>query len=126
VTIDANTIYIASYFAPNGHYSANSGYFYTTPPMGTNPNINTVNTPPLHAPRHTNVTVNGVYSDAGTPTFPTDTFKAANYWVDPVFSPTSTPTPSPTTTPTPTATPTAIATATATPTATATATATAT
>ena len=37
VTIDANTTYIASYFAPNGHYSANSAYFYTTPPMGTNP-----------------------------------------------------------------------------------------
>ena len=27
VAIDANTIYIASYFAPNGHYSANSAYF---------------------------------------------------------------------------------------------------
>ena len=34
VTIDANTTYIASYFAPNGHYSANKAYFYTTPPMG--------------------------------------------------------------------------------------------
>ena len=87
VTIDANTTYIASYFAPNGHYSANSAYFYTTPPMGTNPTITTVNSPPLQAPRNTNGTVNGVYSYAGTPTFPTSTFTAANYWVDPVFSP---------------------------------------
>jgi Domain of unknown function (DUF4082) len=67
VTIDANTTYIASYFAPNGHYSANSAYFYTTPPMGTNPTITTVNGPPLHAPRNTNGSVNGVYSYAGTP-----------------------------------------------------------
>jgi len=49
VTIDANTTYIASYFAPNGHYSANSAYFYTTPPMGTNPTITTVNSPPLQS-----------------------------------------------------------------------------
>ena len=75
VTIGANTTYIASYFAPNGHYSANSAYFYTTPPMGTNPTITTVNSPPLQAPRNTNGTVNGVYSYAGTPTFPTSTFQ---------------------------------------------------
>src|SRR2546430_9018448 len=60
---------------PNGHYSANSAYFYTTPPMGTNPTITTVNSPPLQAPPNTNGTVNGVYSYAGTPTFPTSTFQ---------------------------------------------------
>src|SRR5262249_18253133 len=87
VTIDANTTYIASYFAPNGHYSANSAYFYTTPPMGTNPTITTVNSPPLQTPRNTNGTVNGFYSYSGTPTFPTSTFNAANYRVDPIFSP---------------------------------------
>ena len=53
--------------------------------MGTNPTITTVNSPPLQAPRNTNGTVNGVYSYAGTPTFPTDTFKATNYWVDVIF-----------------------------------------
>ena len=95
VAIDANTIYIASYFAPNGHYSDNNAYFYTTPPMGTNPTITTVNSPPLQAPRNTNGTVNGVYSYAGTPTFPTDTFKATNYWVDVIFQ-TATATPTPT------------------------------
>src|SRR4026209_2118965 len=104
VAIDANTIYIASYFAPNGHYSDNNAYFYTTPPMGTNPTITTVNSPPLQAPRNTN----GVYSYAGTPTFPTNTFKATNYWVDVIFQTATgpTPTPTPTTTPTPTPAPT--------------------
>src|SRR5438874_858170 len=111
VAIDANTIYIASYFAPNGHYSDNNEYFYTTPPMGTNPTITTVNSPPLQAPRNTNGSVNGVYSYSNTPTFPTDTFKATNYWVDVIFqTPTNTPTPTPapsvTPTPSPTATPT--------------------
>ncbi len=104
VAIDANTIYIASYFAPNGHYSDNNAYFYTTPPMGTNPTITTVNSPPLQAPRNTNGTVNGVYSYAGTPTFPTDTFNATNYWVDVIFQTGTGPTPTPT--PTATATPT--------------------
>ena len=81
--------------------------------MGTNPTITTVNSPPLQAPRNTNGTVNGVYSYAGTPTFPTDTFKATNYWVDVIFqTPTNTPTPTPTPTSTPTPTPTATATAT--------------
>src|SRR5436190_16468802 len=102
---------------PNGHYSANSAYFYTTPPMGTNPTITTVNSPPLQAPRNTNGSVNGVYSYSNTPTFPTDTFKATNYWVDVIFqTPTNTPTPTPapsvTPTPSPTATPAASPTAT--------------
>jgi hypothetical protein len=55
--------------------------------MGTNPTITTVDSPPLHALRNTNGTVNGVYSYAGSPTFPDSTFNAANYWVDPVFFP---------------------------------------
>ena len=55
--------------------------------MGTNPTITTVNSPPLQAPRNTNGSVNGVYSYADTPTFPTSTFNAANYWVDRSFPP---------------------------------------
>lgn len=33
--------------------------------------------------------VNGVYAYAPTPTFPTSPYQASNYWVDPVFLPTS-------------------------------------
>src|SRR5262249_56677725 len=39
VAIQANTVYVASYFAPNGHYSGDLNYFAT---QG-------VDTPPLHA-----------------------------------------------------------------------------
>ena len=37
VPLNKNTTYVASYFAPKGHYSQDGGYFYTTPPMGPNP-----------------------------------------------------------------------------------------
>ena len=66
VAITKNTTYVASYFAPNGHYSQDGSYFYTTPPMGTNPTITNVDSPPLHALRNTNGVVNGVYSYAGS------------------------------------------------------------
>jgi Domain of unknown function (DUF4082)/Bacterial Ig domain len=87
VAIDANTTYVASYFAPNGHYSKDVSYFRTTPPMGTNPTITNVDSPPLHALRNTNGTVNGVLTHSGSPAFPTSSANASNYWVDPVFSP---------------------------------------
>ena len=87
VAINKNTTYVASYFAPKGHYSADGAYFYTTPPMGPNPTITNVDSPPLHALRNTNGVVNGVYSYSGSSTFPTSSTDASNYWVDPVFTP---------------------------------------
>ena len=86
VPLSKDTTYVASYFAPNGHYSQDGSYFYTTPPMGTNPTITNVDSPPLHALRNTNGTVNGVYSNSGSSTFPTSSANASNYWVDVVFS----------------------------------------
>ena len=86
VPLSKNTTYVASYFAPNGHYSQDGSYFYTTPPMGTNPTITNVDSPPLHALRNTNGVVNGVYSHSGNSTFPTSSANASNYWVDVVFS----------------------------------------
>jgi hypothetical protein len=86
VPLSKDTTYVASYFAPNGHYSQDGSYFYTTPPMGTNPTITNVDSPPLHALRNTNGVVNGVYSDSGSSTFPTSSAHASNYWVDVVFS----------------------------------------
>ncbi|MBV9379485.1 MAG: DUF4082 domain-containing protein, partial [Streptosporangiaceae bacterium] len=87
VALDKNTTYVASYFAPKGHYSADGAYFDTTPPMGTAPTLTTVDSPPLHALRNTNGVVNGVYSYSGGSTFPASSSDATNYWVDPVFSP---------------------------------------
>ena len=46
-----------------------------------------MDSPPLHALRNTNGVVNGVFSYAGSSTFPTSSANAANYWVDPVFTP---------------------------------------
>ena len=91
VPITAGTTYVASYFAPNGHYSADGYYFYTTPPEGTDPTITNVDSPPLHALRNTNGVVNGVYSNSSSSTFPTSPANnASNFYVDPVFSPTFT------------------------------------
>ena len=86
VSLNKNTTYIASYFAPNGHYSQNLSYFYATPPLGPAPTITDVDSPPLHALRNSNGVVNGVYSFSSTSIFPTSSSNASNYWVDPVFT----------------------------------------
>ena len=87
VALNKNTTYVASYFAPKGHYSQDGGYFYTTPKLGPAPTITNVDSPPLHALRNTNGVVNGVFSHSGSSTFPTSSVDASNYWVDPVFTP---------------------------------------
>jgi len=76
VAIQANTVYVASYFAPNGHYSGDANYFAT---QG-------MDTPPLHAPASGVVGGNGVYAYGAASNFPTNTYQAQNYWVDVVFS----------------------------------------
>ena len=87
VALNKGTTYIASYFAPKGHYSADDAYFFTTPKLGTNPTITNVDSPPLHALRNTNGLVNGVFAHSGTSTFPTSTNDATNYYVDPGLHP---------------------------------------
>ena len=86
VPVTKNTTYIASYFAPNGHTSQDSSYFYTTPPLGPEPTITDLDSPPLHALRNSNGVVNGVFSKSSSSTFPTSSADASNYWVDPIFS----------------------------------------
>jgi hypothetical protein len=86
VSLNKNTTYVASYFAPRGHYSADSGYFYTTPKLGPAPTITNVDSPPLHALRNSNGVVNGVLSASSVSTFPTGSVDASNYYVDPVFT----------------------------------------
>jgi hypothetical protein len=86
VSITANTRYVVSYYAPVGHYSQESGYMYPHPapvPAGNN----SMDAGPLHVPRSIGSTVNGLYSYSGTTTFPFNTYKGENYWVDVVFSP---------------------------------------
>ncbi len=82
VAIQANTVYVASYFAPNGHYSGNLDYFAT---QG-------VDTPPLHALMDGVSGANGVFAYGATSAFPANTYRSLNYWVDVVFSPQPPPT----------------------------------
>jgi hypothetical protein len=76
VEIVAGTTYVASYHAPNGHYSVTSAAFATAA---------TVNGP-LRALSDA-VTNNGVYAYSSVPTFPSNNFNATNYWVDVLFAP---------------------------------------
>ena len=86
VNISPNTTYIASYFAPSGHYSESEQYF--DPPLRGGA---TLNSPPLHAVRNTQSNPNGLYIYTKTSAFPTQTFNAENYWVDVSFTPATPP-----------------------------------
>lgn len=77
VSITANTVYIASYHANNGHYSADSNYFSATG----------VDNPPLHALADGASGGNGVYAYGSNSVFPTQTWNTSNYWVDVLFQP---------------------------------------
>ncbi len=73
VAVTANTTYVVSYYAPNGEYAADSGYFasaYTNYPLTALAGGNGV----YH------------YGAETTPTFPTSSYNSTNYWVDPVFT----------------------------------------
>jgi Domain of unknown function (DUF4082)/Fibronectin type III domain/Bacterial Ig domain len=87
VQISANTTYVVAYLAPNGHYADDPYYFYTPPAVGGNQ----LNSPPLNAVPASDTTSNGLFAYSSSSAFPTSTFNAANYWVDPVFSPAATP-----------------------------------
>lgn len=73
VAIEADTVYVVSYHAPNGRYSVDEGYFSTEYMNG-----------PLSAPA-TSDGGNGLYR-YGPVGFPTQTYRASNYWVDVVFT----------------------------------------
>ena len=90
VAVQPNTTYVASYYAPNGHYAATSEYFYRSPSPGPNGGA-LADAPPLHAVRNSGTTVNGLYGYGSSSVFPTASYKASNYWVDVNFSPTPAP-----------------------------------
>jgi Domain of unknown function (DUF4082)/Fibronectin type III domain len=76
VEIAADTTYVVSYRAPNGHYSATGGAFSS----------GSISNPPLTALAR-DISPNGVYSYDASPVFPTSSFNATNYWVDVLFAP---------------------------------------
>jgi hypothetical protein len=75
VAITANTVYVASYHANVGHYSADNGYF-----SGKG-----VDRPPLHALADGVAGANGAYTYGANSQFPTQGYISTNYWVDVVF-----------------------------------------
>ncbi len=76
VAVTANTVYVASYHAPNGNYAAtNSGFA-----------AQGVDAPPIHLLRDGVSGGNGVYAYGASSTFPTNTYASSNYWVDVVFA----------------------------------------
>ncbi|MCU1464977.1 MAG: hypothetical protein JWM72_905, partial [Actinomycetia bacterium] len=84
IAIAANTNYVAGYYAPSGHYSEAAGYFFGPPAQ---PDFRAAaDSVPLHALHNTTSAPNGLYKYSSTPTFPTNTFNAENYWVDVVYS----------------------------------------
>jgi len=85
VALNPNTTYVASYFAPSGHYSQDGAYFCTVPEIGAP--ANSVDSPPLRALPNTNGTLNGVFTHSSSPAFPASSVDASSYWVDVVFSP---------------------------------------
>jgi hypothetical protein len=72
VAITANTVYVVSYFAPQGHYSYTGANFQSA-----------VHNPPLHALANS-AGGNGVFR-YGSTGFPNQSWNATNYWVDVVY-----------------------------------------
>jgi hypothetical protein len=67
---------VASYLAPNGHYSTTGAAFASS----------ALDNPPLHALAN-GTSANGVYAYSTTSVFPSSTFNSTNYWVDVLFAP---------------------------------------
>ena len=76
VAIAANTSYVISYLAPNGHYSGQDGYFASAG----------IDNPPLHALRNGVDGPNGLYRYSSSMVFPTDTYQSEGYFPDVVFN----------------------------------------
>lgn len=91
VPIVANTVYIASYFAPRGHYSADGTYLYGQPAPASGA-AGITDSAPLHVVRHTTTSGNGLYRYSASSAFPTSTYNGENYWVDVSFVPNAPPT----------------------------------
>ena len=91
IPVAANTTYVASYFAPRGHYSSEATYLYGQPAPASGSGSIT-DSVPLHVLRSTPASSNGVYTYGPSSSFPTSTYNGENYWVDVSFVPAAPPT----------------------------------
>jgi hypothetical protein len=88
VPVKPGVTYVASYYAPNGHYSYDVGYFFNDP----------AGQAPITALANSTSGGNGVFSYGGASAFPSSSYNAANYWVDVIFDDADVPTTPPTVT----------------------------
>jgi hypothetical protein len=79
VAVTANTTYVASYFAPNGHYSVTSGGLASPVDNGQLEALGNGSSP------------NGVYVYGPTSQFPSNSYNASSYMVDVLFQPAAVP-----------------------------------
>ena len=70
VAVSAGATYVASYFAPKGHFSVNRSYFAGAYTSG-----------PLSVPAG-----GGVFLYGAANAFPNQSYQNSNYWVDVVFA----------------------------------------
>jgi hypothetical protein len=77
VRITANTVYVASYLAPRGRYAGDNYYFSSR----------SLTNGPLTALQNGTSGSNGVYAYGSSVMFPNSGYRATNYWVDVVFTP---------------------------------------
>ena len=75
VPVTAGTTYVASYFAPNGHYAFDQTVF----------NNSGVDNAPLHALQSGMAGGDGVYAYGSASAFPSSSWNGSNYWVDLVY-----------------------------------------
>lgn len=71
VTFRAGDVGVASYHAPQGHYSVDEGYF-----------ADRIDSGPISTDADA-----GVYAYGGSGSFPESTYQSSNYWIDVVFTP---------------------------------------
>ena len=81
VAVTANTVYVASYFAPNGRYAGDNNFFASAG----------VSNPPVNLLQNGVSGGNGVYQYGASSSFPSSTYQSSNYWVDVVFTTTTGP-----------------------------------
>ena len=75
VAVSPGTTYLASYYAPNGHYALNLNYFTSAHSNG-----------PLQALANSQSQQRRLPLRQPAPSFPDQTWQASNYWVDLVFT----------------------------------------
>lgn len=77
VFVQPNTVYVASYFAPVGHYASDEGYFLSR----------SAGKQQVHSVAETATVGNGLYRYGTSSTFPNSSYQATNFYVDVFFQP---------------------------------------